>query len=99
MGLIKDVERVIEGCYYKSDKDWRTVAEKRMDQLIKRKNTFTSEDIIRFLEFRGLETPDMRALGGLFIRRHHAKEIKQVGWLSATRKERHGAPIRVWRGV
>jgi hypothetical protein len=93
------VERAIGCCYEAADKDWRIMAERRIAQLAMRKMPFTSEDIIRYLEYRGLETPDMRALGGIFLKYANSKEIKSVGWTIATRKERHNAPIRVWRGA
>lgn len=93
------VERSIGCCYEAADKDWKLMAERRIAQLALRKMPFTSEDIIRYLEYRGLETPDMRALGGIFLKYANSKEIKSVGWTIATRKERHNAPIRVWRGA
>lgn len=96
---MSDVERAIGCCYEAADKDWKLMAERRIAQLALCKTPFTSEDIIRFLEFRGLETPDMRALGGIFLKYANSKEIKQVGWKESTRKERHRAPIRVWRGA
>lgn len=94
-----EVDRSIECCYEAANKDWRVMAERRIAQLALRKTPFTSEDIIRYLEYRGLETPDTRALGGIFLRYANANEIKHVGWKEATRKERHRAPIRVWRGA
>jgi hypothetical protein len=94
-----EVERSIECCYEASNENWRVMAERRIAQLALRKTPFTSEDIIRYLEYRGLETPDTRALGGIFRKYANSNEIKQVGWSQATRKERHHAPIRVWRGV
>lgn len=93
------VERSIGCCYEAADKDWRIMAERRIAELALRKLPFTSEDIIRYLEYRGLETPDMRALGGIFLKYSKANEIKQVGWKTATRKDRHYAPIRVWKGA
>lgn len=93
------VERSIGCCYEAADKDWKIMAERRIAELALRKIPFTSEDIIRYLEYRGLETPDMRALGGIFRKYANSKEIKHVGWKEATRKERHLAPIRVWRGA
>lgn len=96
---MNDVERAIGCCYEASDKDWKLIAERRIAELALRKTPFTSEDIIRYLEYRGLETPDMRALGGVFNKYKNSKEIKSVGWTIATRKERHNAPIRVWRGA
>lgn len=94
-----EVERSIEASYWGANHDWRTMAERRISELALRKLPFTSEDIIRYLEFRGLETPNLRALGGVFLKYANANEIKQVGWKEATRKARHRAPIRVWRGI
>ena len=94
-----EVNVSILAAYASSKNDWRIMAERRIGQLAKRKNPFTSEDIIRYLEYRGLETPNLSALGAMFKSRANAKEIKAVGWQTATRKERHKAPIRVWRGV
>lgn len=94
-----EVEKSIEASYWGSNEDWRIMAERRIAELALRKLPFTSEDIIRYLEYRGLETPDMRALGGVFKRYANSNEIKHVGWKEATRKERHHAPIRVWRGA
>lgn len=94
-----EVEQGMARAYWASNKDWRIMAERRIGELILRKTPFTSEDIIRYLEFRGLETPNLSALGGMIRVRADAKEIKPVGWQTATRKERHRAPIRVWRGV
>lgn len=96
---MNDTERAIEASYCAANSDWRIMAERRIAELALRKLPFTSEDIIRYLEYRGLETPDMRALGGVFLKYAHANEIKQVGWQTATRKDRHRAPIRVWKGV
>lgn len=93
-----EVEQAIAQSYWAANKDWRQVAEKRIGQLAKRRHPFTSEDIIRYLEFRGLETPNLSALGGVFMSKSKAKEIVQVGWQMATRKERHKAPLRVWVG-
>ena len=96
---MNDAERAIEASYAAANEDWRIMAERRIAELALRKLPFTSEDIIRYLEYRGLETPDMRALGGVFKRYANSNEIKQVGWKEATRTERHQAPIRVWRGA
>lgn len=92
-------EDAIEASYEASDEKWRSAAEDRIDTLARRGNPFTSEDVIRYLDYRGLETPNMCALGSMFRRRQNAGIIKPVGWLTATRKERHHAPIRVWRGI
>lgn len=93
-----EVEEAIAKSYWAANKDWRQVAEKRINQLSKRRHPFTSEDIIRYLEFRGLETPNLSALGGIFMSHSRAGAIKQAGWQTATRKERHKAPLRVWVG-
>lgn len=96
---MNDAERAIEASYAAANEDWRIMAERRIAELALRKTPFTSEDIIRYLEYRGLETPDMRALGGIFLKYANSNEIRQVGWKESTRKERHRAPIRVWRGA
>ena len=94
-----EVEQSVTAVYEAANHDWKTMAERRISELVIKKVPFTSEDIIRYLEFRGLETPDMRALGGMFMSRSRANEIRQCGWTTATRKERHKSPIRIWRGV
>lgn len=96
---MNEVEQAIEASYWAAKEDWRNAAEKRMDELSKRRTPFTSEDIIRYLEFRGLETPNLSALGGMFKSRSSRKLIKPVGWQMATRKARHNAPLRVWVGT
>lgn len=96
---MNDAERAIEASYAAANEDWRIMAERRIAELALRKTPFTSEDIIRYLEYRGLETPDMRALGGIFLKYANSNEIRQVGWKESTRKERHRAPIRVWKGA
>lgn len=93
-----EIETAIARSYWAANKDWRKVAEKRINQLSKRRHPFTSEDIIRYLEFRGLETPNLSALGGVIRNKSRSNEIVQIGWQMASRKERHKAPLRVWVG-
>lgn len=93
-----DLDEIIEAAYWAAKNDWRNAAEKRMDQLSKKRVPFTSEDIIRYLEYRRLETPNLSALGGMFKSRYSRKQIVPIGWQMATRKTRHNAPLRVWVG-
>lgn len=71
--------------------DWRTKADARLDELIAKGETFTSEDVVDAVG----PAPSRNAIGGLFQSRKG--EMAQVGWTTATRPEAHGRGLRVWQ--
>lgn len=59
---------------------------------------FTSEDLIKFLEMRGLEPEktDLRWIGGMFRSARRMKIITRIGYLPAKRATRGGSPVAVY---
>jgi hypothetical protein len=76
---------------------WRLAAEAALDRLIASGRHFTAEDVYRLA---GEPLGGHRnGTGGLFLRASKAGRIVPVGVAQATRRERRGGILRVWRGV
>lgn len=96
---METVDTVIFKATNNSDRTWREEAEATIELLMKRKREFTSEDVLRILDERGIKTHDNRALGGLFLKQSRAGRIEFTRYTKATRGSRHRAPIAVWQSV
>lgn len=55
---------------------------------------FTSEDVRRWCELRGFETPVPKAWGGVFLKASRRGLIQKTG--TAIAKQRHGSPCPQW---
>ena len=75
---------------------WKAAADRRVRFLAQNKRMFTSEDVLTWLDRRGYKTKDNRALGAIMQRYSREGWIKPCGWVNATRRERHNAPVRTW---
>lgn len=82
-----------------ADFTWKLEAEATLMRLIKQDHDFTSEDVLRILEEKGVTTHEKRALGGLMQRLSKQGYIRFIRYTKATRDSRHGAPIALWRPV
>lgn len=89
----------IDDAFEASDPDWRRAAQKRVRHLAEHYDTFTSEDVITWLERHGYRTRDKRALGSIMQQCARAKMIKAKGYAPAVRPQRHKAPVRVWQSL
>lgn len=89
-------EQKIIDCADSSNKEWKEEATRYAHLLAERRQTFTSEMILVYLERNGFKTKDNRALGAILQAMVRNKEIKPLGYTQAQRKERHNAPVRVW---
>lgn len=87
----------MEVVYRNADTQWKRAAAERLRYLVENRKTFTSDDILTYLEAKGIVTGDNRAMGALM------QSASRVGLICATerfvrckRPSRHGAPIMVW---
>lgn len=72
--------------------EWRGAADARLSELIDAGVVFTSEDVVDAVG----PAPARNAIGGLFQSRK--RDMVQVGFTTATRKEAHGRALRTWQG-
>ena len=91
----KQIDQVAEN----ANEAWKKAAYRRVRDLAKTRQWFTSEDVLTWLDQRGYKTKDKRALGA--IMQHYQKDgwIAPAGWTTAKRRERHYAPIRRWESL
>lgn len=74
---------------------WRPKAREVLDDLVKSGRTFTSDDVV---DKAGV-APSPSAIGGLFMTAARDGRIRAVGFVTSTRVEAHGRPIRQWQGA
>lgn len=87
----------IEVVYRHADTQWKRAASERLIDVINRQRRFTSDDILIYLEAKGIVTGDNRAIAAIL------QSAARVGLISGTdtfvrcrRPSRHGAPIMMW---
>lgn len=75
---------------------WRRLAYGMLEEFCRARRgcRFTSEDVRRWCELRGFDTPVPKAWGGPFLRASRRGLIKKTG--TAIAKERHGSPCPQW---
>lgn len=92
----EQTSKAIEISVTHADVDWKNEAIKRVLWLAKHKKHFTSDDVLGYLEDRGIKTKNKSALGGIMRRALNNGWIKQTGFTLSRRPSRHLAPVRVW---
>lgn len=95
--IVNEFQQSIDIALQFSNTDWKREAEATLSLLIKLGDDFTSEDVLRILDEKGVSTKDNRALGGLFQSYSRKGYIRFIRYTTATRKSRHNAPIALWR--
>lgn len=90
------LKRKIDQVADNANEAWKQAAYRRVRDLSRTRQWFTSEDVLTWLDQRGYKTKDKRALGA--IMQHYQRDgwIAPAGWTTARRKERHNAPVRRW---
>ncbi len=94
-----DTQLAIKSAEYASNPLWREETQATIKLHILRGHDFTSEDVLKTLQEKGVTTKDNRALGGLFQSFSRSGDIRKVYYRSATRRERHFGTVAVWRPV
>ncbi len=92
-----DLLQLINKTTANAQPEWREEAEATMHLLIKLGDDFTSEEVIRILDEKGVRTHELRALGGLFQSFSKKGYIRFIRYTKATRNSRHSAPVALWR--
>jgi hypothetical protein len=81
---------------HNTDVRWKAAADQAIRDLAAAGLEFTAEDVrVRV----GVLAAPPQALGALFNAARRAGTIVPVGYATATRAERHGGLLRVWRGA
>ncbi len=87
----------IEVAYQNANSIWKAAAAKRMYSLAKLRRTFTSEDILMYLEERGIVTGNNKAISGVLQAGARSGLIRASDkFVRSRRPQRHAAPIMVW---
>ena len=94
-----DYELAIEEAYAAANEKWKENAEKRLYYLAKRRLFFTSEDILSYLDAKGIKTRNNSALGAIMRNAARNGIIEPAGYETAVRASRHKAPIRKWKST
>ena len=88
----------MEVSYRNADSIWKESAKERIRWLAANTTEFTSDDVIEYLDAKGITTSNNSALGAIF------QAAARVGLIQPTsnfreslRPSRHQAPIKVWR--
>jgi hypothetical protein len=88
----------MELAYVGANARWQSAAAKRLRYLARTRQYFTSDDVLSSLEQRGIFTGDNRALGAIFTAHQEAQWILATGkFMMSRRRQRHRAPVRVWK--
>lgn len=92
------VSEGIEASYRNANTVWKAAAAARIAYLAKRVSRFTSDDVIEFLDRRGITTGNNSALGAIFRSAQRMGMITNTGSFKESRRpQQHNAPVRVWR--
>lgn len=78
------------------DPGWKDVAFGMLQEFCnaRRGCRFTSEDVRRWCELRGFESPVPKAWGGIFQKAARRQLIRKTG--TAIARQRHGSPCPQW---
>lgn len=88
----------IDVSYFNADPVWKRAAAERMRYLAESCDTFTSDDILIFLEARGIVTGNNKAIAAILQAGARAGLIKTTEqFVRCKRPQRHGAPVMVWK--
>ena len=90
----------IELVYSHADTAWKRAATERLQEVVERYDTFTSDDIIEPLEAQGITTGDNRAIAAILKGAEKAGLIEPTDNFIATKRAKaHSRPKRVWKVV
>lgn len=75
---------------------WKEVAYGMLEAFCKARRgcIFTSEDVRRWCDLRGFDSPVPKAWGGVFLKASRRNLIRKTG--TAIAKQRHGSPCPQW---
>lgn len=79
-----------------ADPRWVPMARWVLQQYVAHGQPFTADDIWNFLADLNVHTPEHRALGAIIKTAAQAGEIRCVGYVKSSRKQRHSAPVAQW---
>jgi hypothetical protein len=81
------------------DPGWKDTAYAMLEQFTRERRgcLFTSEDVRRWCELRGFESPVPKAWGGIFLKAARRELIARRGFAIA--KQRHGSPCPQWEAA
>lgn len=88
----------IELVYRHADTEWKRAAAERLRFVAETREYFTSDDVLIYLEKKGITTGDNRAIAAILQAFNRAGLITSTDkFVRCRRPQRHGAPIMVWR--
>lgn len=87
----------MKASYDHADTDWKKAAAKRINWLAEHRREFTADDVMEYLDAKGIFTSDSRALGGVMGTANREGLVAPTDKFRQSRRlSRHRAPIRIW---
>lgn len=77
---------------------WREEAYATVQILARKKQPFTTDDVLRILEQRDITTRENRALGGIMLKANKDEVIRSIGHRNSTRRCTHARLKTLWIG-
>lgn len=79
--------------------EWRQYAWEAIRFCARNEETFTSDEVIEYLDECNVKTHNLAALGGLFKQAQRDRIIKKTGMLRASKLSRRHRTLTVWEGT
>jgi hypothetical protein len=76
---------------------WMGEAEAAVEVLIKKGESFTTDEVWRLLSHFNVETHEPRAMGAIIRKFVKEGRLEHVGYQKTLRPESHRRPVSVWR--
>lgn len=90
----------MEASFRHADSEWVKAANARIKKLVDLKTPFTSDDVVEYLDTKGVVTGNNSALGAIMQSWQRSGQIQPTGiYLPSRRVKRHKAPVRQWVGL
>jgi hypothetical protein len=87
----------IEASFFHADTDWKRAAADRVYWLAKHRHEFTADDVIEFLDAKGITTGNNSALGAIMQAAQRMGIITNSGHFKESRRPvQHSKPLRIW---
>lgn len=90
----------MEAAYNHADSEWKRAATAYLHELIGTKQFVTSEEVVLYLNSKGIVTGENRAMGAIMSAFARAGLIRSTGRFTESRRpECHKSPVRIWESI
>jgi len=96
---VKHAQPAIDQSYGNANEDWRAAAIRCLRHAAKIHDEFTSDEVLVLLDAETVETHNLMALGGIFLRAKREGLIETTGKYRQTRISRRHRKLTVWKSL